>query len=302
MSTIRHTHTTTRRWTLGAATLGACACLAACAAPAQGDAADAATATVAHSATATAAHSATAADTGAAVATNAATTAGAGATAVPAGETEDDQFPLVGLAPVPTDEVQKGSEEGDTDVTIPAAAVENAARVAYGSHFLDCEGPVSTGQPGRCRFTDSNGTSTITMTAYAVQKGGKNGYGVLFVQGRDLLPDELADLVQNGDSMVMGERISGDYAKTDHDAASLQQDVVRTIQDPNAMLPWSTTGNPMKVDEISCHTGLTANSLDPGTCDLTFDSGLDMQATALPATFGVDGGETGLIVIVNGTE
>lgn len=214
-------------------------------------------------------------------------------------------LPLVQLAPAQEDAgaVVAGGEAGP--YAFPDATTVATATAAFDATDAQCGGGLSTGHPVTCTITTS-GEGALdyeVFTAYAVRKGGNNGDGILFVQGEEGLPSDLADLTQDPNSMVYGIQKGTEYIQHDHSAQELGEDVVSLTRDPQAILAWAEEGtDSLHVQSATCSSGLTANSLDPGRCTMQVGGGLEVSVTALPARWAGDSAESGLLVIANGSD
>lgn len=212
-------------------------------------------------------------------------------------------IPLVELAPAEESAGAVTSEGEGGAFTFPDATTVATATAAFDATTAQCGSGLATGHPVTCAITTSpdeeGGFDGEAFTAYAVRKGGSNGNGILFVQGKDPLPADLVELLGNPDTMVYGMQMGSMSTQRTRSPEELDEEVVRLTQDPDATLAWA---DGVQVDESGCSTGLTGGSFEPGSCHLVVGGGLEVDVTVLNAQWAGPGGEGGLILIANGTD
>lgn len=215
-------------------------------------------------------------------------------------------IPLVELAPAEESAGAVTSEGEGGAFTFPDATTVATAIAAFDATTAECGSGLATGHPVTCAITTSadeeGGLDGEDFTAYAVRKGGNNGNGILFVQGKDPLPADLVELLGNPDTMVYGMQMGSMATQRTRSPEELDEEVVRLTQDPDAVLAWADGPDGVQVDESGCSTGLAGGSFEPGSCHLVVGGGLEVEVAVLNAQWAGPGGEGGLILIANGTD
>lgn len=242
---------------------------------------------------------------------SAATSSGAASTSASTGSSDGGgdaagAIPLAELAPAEESAGAVQSEGEGGAFTFPDATTVATATAAFDATTAECGSGLATGHPVTCAITaapgEEGGFDGEVFTAYAVRRGGNNGNGILFVQGKDPLAADLVELLGSPDTMVYGMQMGSMSTQRSRPPEELDHEVVDVTQNPDATLAWADGADGVQVDESSCSTGLTGGSFEPGSCHLVVGGGLEVDVTVLNAQWAGLGGEGGLIFVAHGTD